>query len=339
MKQIVLLIATLAVFGCSSRQSSSLLDLGEEIQITAEEYANDLIIRNPLDIAVIEDEILLFMPQGENNAILMINKENGILDGCWGKHGNGPGEFTYPIYWGHDTAKQELYLYDLNYRCLRTYAYQACDDSLSFDLTKEIKMQSDIAIRPGAILGNHNIVASAFMFHNAPLLLMDEDLKPLQSFGRLPGQDESFTDMRTYVGGVGSYENQFAFGMEDLGYLAFYTLSDTTVHKEWEIYLEKPIYREKELDGKKLKQGFKDIEMTKNYIFCGYCGKLFMRDNPEFMTNNILVFNYEGQLVRNLKLDRKIGHIAVSEDEKTIYAVAFEPNISIVRYSLDNLLH
>lgn len=50
------------------------------------------------------------------------------------------------------------------------------------------------------------------------------------------------------------------------------------------------------------------------------------------------MFNHQGKLVRHLLLDREIGRIAVSEDESTVYAVTFEPDICIVRYFVGDLL-
>ena len=337
MKQISLLFLTIFLLGCNSKQSSStVLSLDEGTPVTAQEYDHELIIKNPLDLTEVDGKLLLFMHSGES-PILVLNPGNGMVVGHWSKFGNGPDEFTAPIYWGHNSSKQELYLYDMNYRNLRTYHYQAEEDSLAFTSVKEVVMKDNAIVQHGTVLDNHNIATSVIYYQDAPILLLDEELTPLSAFGGLDGQEMSPEQMRTYTGRLSSYENEFIVGMNNFGYLAYYEQTDTTTSKKWEVYLEKPVYKGKNLDVKNLKRGFVDVELTKNYVICSYCGKARTRGDGGLFGYNILVFDHKGKLLHNLKLDKAIGHIAVSEDEKTIYAVAYEPDVCIVRYSLDNL--
>ena len=123
MKYLILLISSILIFSCTSHQSSSkVLELEEGTPIVAKEYANELVITNPLDLAVIDNKLVLFMHSGEK-PVLVVNPDDGTLTGSWGEFGNGPDEFTAPTYWGHDKSKQELYLYDVNYRVLRVYRF------------------------------------------------------------------------------------------------------------------------------------------------------------------------------------------------------------------------
>lgn len=337
MRKGILLLISFIVFSCASHEpSSKVLELDEGIPVVAKEYKNELIITNPLDLAVIDNKLVLFMHSGEK-PLLIVNPDDGTLTGSWGEFGNGPDEFTAPTYWGHDKSKQELYLYDVNYRVLRVYRYQAAGDSLSFNRIREVAMSDEIMVNCGTVLDNSNIVTSVLFFGNAPIQLLDKDLRTLSGFGWLSEQGDSSTDMRTFKGRLSSYKNSFAFGMDGIGYLAFYNQTDTTAYKEWEVYLDKPLYVGDRLDLKKVKQGFLDIEVTKHYVICSYCGKPYSREDGGFYGYNILVFDHDGDLVHNLKLDRKIGRIAVSDDEKTVYAVAYEPDICIVRYTLNDL--
>ena len=191
--------------------------------------------------------------------------------------------------------------------------------------------------RNGTLLSNHNIVVSNPFSQNAPLFLLDEELNSLSTFGRLSEQKDSSNEIGTYTGRLSSYKNSFVFGMDGLGYLVCYNQTDTTAYKEWEIYLESPKFNNNNLDLGNLKRGFVDIEMTKHYVICSYCGKPYSHDDGGLLGYNILVFDHDGDLVHNLKLDREIGRIAVSDDEKTVYAVAYEPDICIVRYTLNDL--
>lgn len=336
MRPVLFLLSLLLFGGCSPKQSSStLLELGEGTPVVAKEYINELIIKNPYNLDVVGGKLLLFQ-SSKKNVILEVDTDNGTIVGCWGKYGNGPGEFNFPGYWGHNASKHEIYLYDEIVGKFFVCSYEESGDSLAFMLTKEVVKPEKTVVSRGAVLDNGHVAASAVFFQNAPIVLLDETLDVVKAFGRLTGQSESGTDMRTYEGMVSSYGNSFVYGMKTFGYLAFYSQKDTLVQKEWEIYLEEPLYSGEILKCKDLKRGFVDVKMTKDYVFCSYSGQL-----PELSTgllgNNILVFDHQGNLVRNLKLDREIGRIAVSEDEKTIYAVAYEPDICIVRYTLEDL--
>lgn len=78
--------------------------------------------------------------------------------------------------------------------------------------------------------------------------------------------------------------------------------------------------------------------MTPNYIFCVYSGQKWDQTGISDQPKNILVFNHNGKLLKNFHLDKAIGKIAVSEDEKIILAVSIEPDIDIVRYDIADWL-
>ena len=336
MRNIVFLLFLLLLGSCTSRKSpSTYLELNDGTPIVAKEYENELIIKNPYGLAFVNGKLLLLMAS-DKDVILELNKDNCTVVGRWGIRGNGPGEFNFPTYWGHNESKHELYLYDGIVGKFHICSYQVSGDSLNFVQTKEIKLENKTLMSYGAVLDDNYMVASTVFSQNAPIVLLDSSLNIQQAFGRLPGQSESCIDMRSYAGAISSYANNFAFGMKNLGYLAFYSQKDTLVQKKWEIFLEEPIYSGEVLNIKKLKQGFVDIKVTKNYVFCSYSGQL-LELSDGLVGNNILVFDHNGNLIHNLKLDREIGRIAVSDDEKTVYAVAYEPDVCIVRYTLDDL--
>lgn len=49
-------------------------------------------------------------------------------------------------------------------------------------------------------------------------------------------------------------------------------------------------------------------------------------------------FDYNGKLIRNFQTDTSILKFAISEDEKTIFAVSYEPDIDIVKFNISDLL-
>lgn len=88
MKQILgIIILSWLLFGCSFWETSGrLLDIGKGTPIEAHPYAYDLVMSNPLNLAVVKDKLLLFQHTGED-AVLMMDRESGKPVGCWGVAG------------------------------------------------------------------------------------------------------------------------------------------------------------------------------------------------------------------------------------------------------------
>ncbi|WP_226389609.1 BF3164 family lipoprotein [Penaeicola halotolerans] len=75
---------------------------------------------------------------------------------------------------------------------------------------------------------------------------------------------------------------------------------------------------------------------TDNYIFANYWGltdKVIREEND--YTSEILVFDYEGNPLCRMLLDRPIIHLSVDEANKTIYGVSFDKEPSIYAYKFD----
>ena len=87
------------------------------------------------------------------------------------------------------------------------------------------------------------------------------------------------------------------------------------------------------------KLGFPEVKMTKNYIFCSYFGERLTREKLKTLKpRNLLIFDHQGNLLKNLRSKRSLGKFTVSEDEKTIYAATEEPEVAIIRFDISNIL-
>ena len=331
MKNSIFYIVTLVlIVACTSSPQIDKLELGKPISIQAIEYGKEIIMSNPLGIEIIENNLYIFQPNGENAALIM-DIDSGNIINSWGRRGNGPGEFYYPIYWGK--TQDTFYLHNVNRYQLRKYTL--LDSELT--LAKEIEMDKNQFLRHATVLENGCIVASVIYGTPKPLILLDKQLNTLINFGDIPDKAHSSENHITYSHCLSSYKNMFVAAMHNLGYIACYEQKGDSIEKKWEHYLEKPIYKGRELDRKTLKRGFSDVKMTSKYIFCVYFGKkwdISGNSQPE----TILVFNHEGKLLKNFHLDRSISQIAISNDEKTIYAISLEPDINVIKYQVEDYL-
>jgi hypothetical protein len=64
---------------------------------------------------------------------------------------------------------------------------------------------------------------------------------------------------------------------------------------------------------------FKAGTLTNNYIYMGYCGYPANSENAS-VNQCIYVYDWEGNPIRKIVFENSVGSIAVSEDDKTMYA-------------------
>ncbi|HRW62321.1 MAG TPA: BF3164 family lipoprotein [Bacteroidales bacterium] len=83
------------------------------------------------------------------------------------------------------------------------------------------------------------------------------------------------------------------------------------------------------------KLGFRDINVTNEYIYALYSGRTFEEfDDKAIKCEYILVYDWEGNPLKKMKLERDVNSITVTLDNKYIYAIAETPFPRIIRYTL-----
>lgn len=75
-------------------------------------------------------------------------------------------------------------------------------------------------------------------------------------------------------------------------------------------------------DNEKTRYAYLSITYTKDYIYCLYSGS----KNNEACSNKILVFNWNGNFINELVLDKKVCKIAIDDKGKILYCYAEEDN-------------
>src|SRR5690606_2836991 len=70
--------------------------------------------------------------------------------------------------------------------------------------------------------------------------------------------------------------------------------------------------------------------VTNKYIYLLYSGKLNLVVNPNF-GRIIYVYDWDGNPIKEIVLDRDIMSLTVSEDDKTLYA--YDPNTGFIMES------
>ena len=334
----VILILLLFCISCD-KQEYSLLVLPDETLIKGIDYPNEIVMNYPLCIEVINNKLFLLMYKGED-VIKIVDADNGSEIKNIGKFGNAPGDFLQPCYWGIDKNKNIL-IYDLGLKKLRKYNWNDILNTSKLLTDKQLPLKNtEIHISEGKIFNNNSFVCSTPFGTSNPITIFDNNLSIIESLGEVPTHEHKSTNLISYIGNTNTYGDKFVFVMASLGYIAYYQQKKEGCELLWDHYIERPIYKGDQLDRKQLKLGFPDVKITKNYIFCSYFGERLTREKLKTLkVRNILVFDHKGNLLKNLRSERSVGIIAISEDEKTLYAVTEEPEIAIIRFDISNLFN
>ena len=334
MKVLKFLSIIFLLFSCSQPENK-LLDLGESTPLSAVEYSEELLTTSPQCLMLLENNLFVFQTRGDVVAIIM-DTETGKQTDTWGRKGKGPGEFVRAEHRGTLSDNHTVYLYDTNSSGkLRKYKYDTIKNKLEIEEEVTFKPTS-VFLAHGTVLDN-GLIAGNVAFRQTPgssLMILNKNGDILSEIVRFPDEAHKTKDLRRYAGNLSSYGNMFVYTVSMFGYIAFYEVTqDGSASLKWEHYLEKPLDKgDKSLDLRNLKSGFINTIVSKDYVFCSYCGKKY--DDP-FSSETLLVFDHKGKLLKNYALDRSINRIAVSPDGKTIYAGVYTPETGFVRFFPD----
>lgn len=80
----------------------------------------------------------------------------------------------------------------------------------------------------------------------------------------------------------------------------------------------------------KMRKGYNQLQISDNYIYLVFIGKTEEELNQTgSISNDIFVFDHEGNPKKHYKLDRSIRSVTVDEEARKIYAISFEENSGV----------
>ena len=84
--------------------------------------------------------------------------------------------------------------------------------------------------------------------------------------------------------------------------------------------------------------GFENLEVSDNYIYVTYygikSGDWEKQINRDFDEITLLVFDFKGNLVKSILLDKNVFTYTVSKDDRILYGMIERPDRLIVKYPL-----
>ena len=278
--------------------------------------------------------------RGESLIDLIFFERDSVIP--FAKLGNGPNEFIMPRII-QTNQENNVEIYDIHKK-------QLVIKKLSGEIvhSQNIKYQglSLIKVNEGFLLSGNIDDRNS---ESRRYTLLDKDGEYMDSFGFYPDDQMDCPydiKMFAYQGWMvyNSKLDRFASVSFSGSILEIYQLQKkpSLIQKYHDLY---PMYRNKSIAKTKGIQyteentiGYIDIYSTNNYIFTLYSGVQLNKKSNEEMHNamtsqNILVFDWDGNCVCRLVSDKPLFNICVSEDNKKLIALGWEDDYYL--YSFD----
>lgn len=304
-----------------------------------------------IDIEKIETDYLIAYPEcmlwvGNGHLIIkdemnheclfhLLDIKTGKLLSDFVRKGQGPDEYassTLNVHLHQDG--QQLSFFDPNGRRYHTFAPTEDDISLGYKhisshvITSIPAIREVIVAKQGYILTGEN-----GRFDSHRFVSVDENWNIENSSGTYPdlkpllGSDENYRQMiySTVMYKTAPSKNKAVFATYRGALLQLLDISNykDSVKTIKSILLNRPIKTEQiEPNHAGWVYGFEDIYATDHYVYAIYNGQT-AKENP-MLGKNILVYDWNGQIVNTYKTELNLRCIAVDEAQNTAYVIACE---------------
>jgi hypothetical protein len=265
----------------------------------------------------------------------------------FGEIGLGPADFVTPF--SLQYINGETYgIYDIVKKSFTELALPGKDKEIA--IKKVTQIENKMAFHVMKTAYNQYIGIGAY--EEGMFLLMDSMGNTLSYFFDYPYKDKDEQQIGNRLRGM-AYQGGFipnrkgdcfvyACNMGDI--LHFYKVKKDKIElvkKEEKMY---PIYKTEERDGgfgapmsRENKIGYISGDATDEYVYLlrgNQSLEYFLSERKEDETDNLVIYNWEGTLIKEVKLDIPCRNICITSDNKRIWAIANTPEPSLFFFNL-----
>lgn len=351
MKQVRFICYILAILliGCIDQRGKkytdcstfSWKDVGPEIMLQGHELNLGEMLTRPMRLSV-SDSTLILLNNDNETLIQLININTEKEIGCYGTFGSGPADLMTPRY----VHKKDSVLFTYDSRLRRFNQYVIASDSL---LRLENSMQFT------------SYFDDVFMFSDSVLVanVLDPRLKKISFFQRdsllntvgdypsIEGDDNALEGLAQLEG----FASSLAWNMSKRKIAIVYKQTDLI-----EIYDETGLLKNR-IQGpdiffpSKIIKSIGDTQKvtanigeerdayfspvaTSNELYILYSGQLYHPGDTNYLLDHLLVFDWNGNPLRQYKLDTPIFRFVIDESNQLIYGITDSPEFRIIRFDL-----
>lgn len=308
-------------------------------------FYSDSVLGAPNALAL-SGSILAIVDTQSDSLIHFVDVENQKYLRKSGTLGQGPSEFTM-ITSLNSGPNNSFCLYDPN---KRTFYNMAClTDSTSFTPLFKIDSLMHYEVRS---LAGHSYLATG-IYEDSRYCLIDSQGRIEKVFGEWPFRDEKEKNVsgriksQAYMGGmtVNPSGTKFLSYVATADILSFYHLEKGGGHLlVKESCLTYPDYAYNDDSGsfrgtsREAPLTYLAAASTDEYVYLLFSGKNTSKyDLGAFSGNTIYVYDWNGNKVAELKSDKDLQCLCVSQDGKVIYTIANNPEPTLVQILLPEL--
>ena len=345
-KFVVFSLLLLVMYSCGSSEKKEAPEV-KRYELKSK-YYKELIIRYPL-LSVMGDYLIVSSSMERDTLCHFYAIDRNMEEvASYGRLGQGPGEFIQPVL--TYTDGDEFAMNDLNHNVLAIIGVTEKDGGL--DIRERIRLKGEYKPKKGELvprdimytkIGDSHFVSKLEAGEGRFFNLLDSALVPIYSFGESPIKEEidSYVSGNRLQGEMHVYKNKVFFGTSDLPYLASYTLCNGRMEKDWSLYYDTPHYAVSNGDVKFSRESSKgplfSLQADDNYIYLLYRDGLLWdieTGKSGRYSDEILVFNHQGEKVACLKLDCNLSEIALDRKRHKLYGQALMPDDALVEFDL-----
>lgn len=299
----------------------------------------------PQEVAVVGERVVVLDGVG-NPAIHVVRAQDGTLERSFGRQGGGPGEFQgvrslSPV----PGSGTEFWVYDVELRRL-THLDLARGDDIAGPGARALTFSAgELPMSPVWVGGE---IASPGIFPGGRLAFYDTTGRRRRVTGPVPslaGREVPVQVLQhaytgTMVANPG--RTRLALGTRHADRLEIYRAGGEPVAVVRGPEPFEPAFEVRTLNGKQsmasgddMRFGYVDVYATDDRIFALFSGRV-RRDFPgrASFAEHVHEYDWDGRLLRVLKLDAEVLAIAADPAGKRLYAVRWTPTPAVLEYPL-----
>ena len=339
MKEYKYIVSLLFVFlfSCQIRkQSEDVLEYSVQHELLLED---EFVIGKVRSMALMDDSVPIVVNTQAENVFQLLDYKKRDIRG-YADWGQGPNEFLFPT--SLFVAKDNMVTFwDINRRRYSAVQIAHGDTVVKFNHLFEVR-DSLFHFEMLPVLDGQFVAAG--IYEDYRLVLLDKNGNFRKGFGECPFRDD---EERQVSGMIRSeiYQGKLAVNRSGAklvhallraDVLSFYEVSNGDLQLKSERINAYPNYQYNSV-AMPLSSPvyYLDVCATNQYVYALYSGRNYEDSKDKaFMGKVIKVYDWNGNIVKKLNLDIEIKVMCISQDDKKIYGIAFQPDPVLVSFTL-----
>jgi hypothetical protein len=320
--------------------SFSFSDFGNSTLLHGTDMTFDDLLMRPVDFRVI-DSLLVMRNRGTEYQFHIFNTQNTKKIGELIPFGNGPNEMIEPAIIPSDDSF--IWILDKMKRSVSKCSLNISTDTSYIEILKKITIQE---YADQAAIINKNILAVILNPAMKRFCLYDNTGLLIKDFGEYPECKSDYAEyekMEAFFCDfiINHKKNRLLMSYKQTDLIDIYDLEGNLIkrlHGPEQFY---PAVKQ-EQNGEQIKVRAQSGKSRHAYftprnageeVFILYSGKVFDKERPSYLMNNIFVFDWDGNPIRRYELDNPCFSFDVDPKNKTIYTLSDNPDFHITKYN------